>query len=117
MTFVYAHDYSVSYTAPNLRNLQLLNGFTCRILSKETNKTGNTCNVTLRLVRNYCCRGKAKSITYLCVCARMRIRACAQAHGRAYACSLAYPACNSYAPYCDVTCGSSGSTMFFAIIS
>jgi hypothetical protein len=32
-------------------------------------------------------------------------------------CSLAYPACNAYAPYCDVICGFSGSTIFFDIIS
>ena len=28
-------------------------------------------------------------------------------------CSLAYPACDAYAPHCDVMCGSSGSTIFF----
>jgi hypothetical protein len=33
------------------------------------------------------------------------------------ACSLAYPARNLYAPYCDVICGLSGSTTFFDIIS
>ena len=32
-------------------------------------------------------------------------------------CSLPYPACNSYAPYCDVICGPSGSTAFLDIIS
>jgi hypothetical protein len=31
--------------------------------------------------------------------------------------NLAYPACNSYAPYCDVIFGLSGSTIFFDIIS
>jgi hypothetical protein len=29
---------------------------------------------------------------------------------RACACNLAYPVCNSYAPYCDVICITSGST-------
>jgi hypothetical protein len=41
----------------------------------------------------------------VCVCVRARVRAC----------SLTYPACNGYAPYCDVICGPSGSTAFFAI--
>jgi hypothetical protein len=31
---------------------------------------------------------------------------------RVRACSFAYPACYSYAPYCDVICGPSGSTIF-----
>ena len=33
------------------------------------------------------------------------------------ACSLAYLVCNSYAPYCEVICGLSVSTIFFDIIS
>ena len=33
----------------------------------------------------------------------------------ACACSLAYPACNAYAPHCDVTCGPSDPTIYFAI--
>ena len=32
------------------------------------------------------------------------------------ACILAYPACNSHAPYCHVICGLPGSTIFFDII-
>ena len=42
---------------------------------------------------------------------------CDQARGRVRTCSLAYPTFNAYAPYCDVICGSSGSTIFFDIIS
>jgi hypothetical protein len=34
---------------------------------------------------------------------------------RVRACSLTYPACNAYAPYCDEICGLSGSTVFFDI--
>ena len=48
---------------------------------------------------------------FVCVCARVNV--CM----REGTCSLAYPACNAYAPYCDVICGPSGSTMFFVIIS
>ena len=48
---------------------------------------------------------KTINITYSCVCAYVR------------ACSLAYPACNLYAPYCVVICSLSGSTTFFDIIS
>ena len=33
------------------------------------------------------------------------------------ACSLAYPAYNSYAPYCDVICDPYGSTILVDIIS
>jgi hypothetical protein len=51
------------------------------------------------------------SITYLyartCMPERMHVREC----------SLAYPACNMYAPYCDIICGPSGSTIFFDITS
>jgi hypothetical protein len=36
---------------------------------------------------------------------------------RERACSLAYPACNSYAPYCDVICGPSASITFFDIVT
>jgi hypothetical protein len=36
---------------------------------------------------------------------------------RVHACSLAYPACNAYAPYCDAICGLSGSTRIVNIIS
>ena len=39
------------------------------------------------------------------VCTRIRV------------CSLAKPARNAYAPYCDVLCGLSVSTIFFDIIS
>jgi hypothetical protein len=39
------------------------------------------------------------------VCMRVRAR------------RLAYPACKSYAPYCDVVRGPSGYTVFFDIIS
>jgi hypothetical protein len=45
---------------------------------------------------------------YLCVCVRGGARAC----GRVYACSLAYLACDMYAPYCDVICGPSGYHIF-----
>jgi hypothetical protein len=54
------------------------------------------------------------------VCAYVRVCVCVCVCGlvpepvdvclRVLACSLAYPACDSYAPYCDVICGPSGST-------
>jgi hypothetical protein len=34
---------------------------------------------------------------------------------RVRACTLAYPACNAYALYCDVICGISGSTTLLAL--
>jgi hypothetical protein len=36
---------------------------------------------------------------------------------RVRTCSLAYPAWKSYASYCDVICGPSGSSIFLDIIS
>jgi len=54
---------------------------------------------------NHCCTGKAISIKNCeCVC----VRACAR---------LIYAACNATVPYFIVTCGLSGSTKFFHIIS
>jgi hypothetical protein len=52
-------------------------------------------------------------ITYLYVYVPARVGVCTHVH--AY--SLAYPARNAYAPYCDVICDPSGSITFFAIIS
>ena len=64
---------------------------------------------------------------YVFVCVRVRaparVRACgclnawACTCSFACVCSVAYPACNAYAPYCDVIFGTSGSTMFFDVIS
>ena len=64
---------------------------------------------------NHCCCGKAISITSFCVC--VNAWGCPSAWMRVRACSLAYPACNAYAPRCDVICGPSSSTIFFDIIS
>jgi hypothetical protein len=50
--------------------------------------------------RDHSCRGKAISITHSeCVC------------------SLSYPAREAHAPYCTVSCGLSGATIFCRIIS
>jgi hypothetical protein len=65
-----------------------------------------TYNVTLNRVRQSLLLWKSNKC-YICVCAGARVRAC----------SLAYQACKSYAPHCDVICGPSGSTIFFDIIS
>ena len=52
---------------------------------------------------------------YIYVCERVaacvrpaRVGVCMGVH----ACSLAYPACNSYSPYCDAICSLSGSAIF-----
>ena len=62
-----------------------------------------------------------------CLCARARVRACAWVlacvTGRVAVCmcmrvcSHAYPACNAYAPYCEVLRDPSGSTIFFDVIN
>ena len=78
--------------------------------------------------RNHCCRGKAISITYLSLCMRPWMRACARACVRggcsrvwacacARTCSLAYPACIAYATCFIVLCALFGCTRFFDIIS
>ena len=80
-----------------------------------------TYNVTLRRVRESLLPWKAVSITYLSVCAW--VRAFVRVLGRMGVCMrvrpciLAYSACNTYAPYCDVICGHFASTIFFDIIS
>ena len=74
-------------------------------------------NVILRRGSDHLCHGKAINITYLCVC--VVALACVEERGRVQvrACSLAYPACNAYAPHCDVICGPSGATKFADIMS
>jgi hypothetical protein len=64
---------------------------------------------------NNCCRGKALYYLFVCVC--MWVTRSVGICMRIRACNLAYPACNAYAPYCDVICGPSISTTFFDIIS
>jgi hypothetical protein len=61
---------------------------------------------------------------FLLVCVYMRARTCVHVVTgrvgvcmRIRVCSLANPAWNAYAPYCDVICGPSYSTPFFDIIS
>jgi hypothetical protein len=79
-------------------------------------------NIKARSRNHFCC-GKAISIIYWSVCACMRVRACMWVPGlvgvcmRIRACSLASPARNACAPYCDVICGPSVSAVFFEIIS
>ena len=81
-----------------------------------------TCNVMLRLVLELLVPWKG-NMYYICVCVCMRVYAYVWVPGllglckRLFACSLAYRAFNAYAPYCDVICGSSCSTIYFDIIS
>jgi hypothetical protein len=76
--------------------------------------------------RNHCCRGKAISITYLWLCMRPWMRACACVRGGcsgawasacARTCSLAYPACIAYATCFIILCALFGCTRLFDIIS
>jgi hypothetical protein len=70
-------------------------------LRTQQKRTANVRISTIEaLSRNYCCRGKATSITYT---------------GCVY--SLSYPACKAHAPFYIVICGLSGCTIFFHIIS
>jgi hypothetical protein len=74
-----------------------------------------TYNVILRRVCELLLPWKTNTYyIFMCVCVRARDR------GRVHAlcaCSLAYPACNSLAPYRDVICSPSSSATFFDIIS
>jgi hypothetical protein len=88
------------------------------------NKRGNVRNntITLRRVRESLLPWDSNNYYILdCVC--MRVRACMWVPGRVgvcmciSTCSLANPARNAYAPYCDVICGPSVSTIFFEIMS
>ena len=77
----------------------------------QNNKQDRQCtyNETLRRVReSFPCKS---SNYYLLVCVYVRARMWVRA------CSLAFPACNVYAPYCDVICGPSVSTTFFQLVS
>jgi hypothetical protein len=49
---------------------------------------------------------------YVCSCACVRVPGSLGMFMRVRACSLAYPACNAYAPYCDVICGPSRANIF-----
>jgi hypothetical protein len=79
-------------------------------------------NVTMRRVRESWLPWKSKKYYLLiCVCVRACVRVWLQGSVgvcmRVRACSLANPARNAHAPYCDVICGPSVSTTFFDIIS
>ena len=63
-----------------------------------------TYNVTLRRVRESWLPWKSrKHHKFVCVCACVRVLERGRVNSRA--CSLAYPACNAYAPCCEVICG------------
>ena len=55
----------------------------------------------------------------VCVCGCVRARAWVPKRlgvcMRVLVCSLTYPACNAYAPYCVVVCGLSGPTRFLIL--
>jgi hypothetical protein len=52
---------------------------------------------------------------FVCVCTRARVPGHVGVCTLVRACSLVYPAYNSYAPYRDVICVPFGSTIFFDI--
>ena len=60
---------------------------------------------------------KNKYYIFVCMCVCVRVPGRVGMCMRVRACSLACSTCNSHAPYCDVICSLSGSTIFFDIIS
>jgi hypothetical protein len=74
----------------------------------SNNKHGRqcTCNVTLRRVRKSLLPWKSnKYYLLICVCVRARATGSVGVCIRVRAYSLAYPAHNTYAPYCDIING------------
>jgi hypothetical protein len=69
-----------------------------------------TYNVTMRRVHKTIVAVEKQQVLHIRLCVCVCVCVCV------FACNLAYPACNAYAPYC-VVCGLSGSTIFFDITS
>jgi hypothetical protein len=71
-------------------------------------------NITVRYVHESLLPWKSsKYYLLVCVCIPGHVGICMSVR----ACSLAFPASNTYAPYCDIICGASVSATFFDIIS
>ena len=68
---------------------------------------------------NHCYRGKEIRINYrpACACACVWVPGHVGVFMSVRACSPAFQASKTYAPYCDVICGPSVSTKFFDIFS
>jgi hypothetical protein len=101
----------VSFYSSRLMVTVVTNNFNCRQDSQCT------CNVILRRVRESLLQWKSnKYYIFVCVCVCACVLAFLLACMRVYgypgmwasacvrACSLVYPACNSYASYCDIIC-------------
>jgi hypothetical protein len=73
-------------------------------------------NVTMRHISEITVAMEKQYFMCMRVHACMKVPKCMGMSMHVRACSLAYPASNAYAPYCDVICGPSVST-FFNIIS
>jgi hypothetical protein len=105
------HGFRISVTASHLYVVQ-----SYYVKQEEE----STYNVTLRRDRVVFLSWKSnKYYLLVCVC----VRACMWVPGsvgvclRIHACGLVNPACNAYAPYCDVIYSPSVSTIFVDIVS
>jgi hypothetical protein len=58
--------------------------------------------IPLRHVHEFIVAVETQYVLDICVCARVLVTGCMGMYMHLRACSLAYPACNVYAPYCDV---------------
>jgi hypothetical protein len=90
--------------------LTVLGVYATEIKLYSTRQTMCTHDVTLRRVHESLLPWKNNKY---CIFVRVCMRTCAFVRTRA--CSLDYPACNSYAPYCDVICGLCGTSKFVII--
>jgi hypothetical protein len=97
---------SQSFSDNNVNNT-FLSVTTHKIVKKQS-----TYDVTLRRVLELL----LPYYIFVCVCACVWVPGRVGMCMRVRTCGLAYPAYNSYAPYFEVICGSSGSTIFFDII-
>ena len=100
------HSHLSVWTQPNTHTCP--QAYKCMWLRKRT-VDNNTNNVRITwhwgAFANHCCGVVAIRIAYLCVCARPCMRGRVELCMGVRACSLAYPACSSYTPYCDIICG------------
>jgi hypothetical protein len=105
-------------TSPRILNLGTRRPWVVRLMPcvlSEQNREVRQCtyNVTMRRVRETLLSWKSSKLCLsVCVQVLEYVRVWgASERKRVY--SLAYPACNAYAPYCDVICSPWGSTKFF----
>ena len=115
------HKHTHVYLFPRHEKLHIYVFQTYYLITEQDRQC--TYDVTMRRVHETIVVVEEQLVLNISLCVRVCARANERVPGsvgvcmRVRACSCVYPACNSYAPYCDVICGPSGSNSFFDIIS